>query len=116
MIFSNSSAVTFAGSITLTLPSGVLISYLVVWFFTTNSTYPAIFWRSAGLVVALILPSNGALSPLLSSLATIILVHFWPLLKLVVPVILIVAVFLSSETDPSPLDRVLSATFPTAKP
>ena len=27
-----------------------------------------------------------------------------------------VAVFLSSETDPSPLDRALSDTLPTAKP
>ena len=116
LIFSNSSAVTFVGSTTLTLPSGALISYFFVWFFTTNSTYPAVFWRSAGLVVALILPLKGALSPLLSSFATITLVHFWPSLKFVVPVILIVAVFLSSETEPSPLVTVLSAIFPTAKP
>ena len=116
LIFSNSSAVTFVGSTTLTLPSGALISYFDVWFFTTNSTYPAIFWRSVGLVVALILPLKGALSPLLSSLATITLVHFLPAVRLVVPVILIVAVFLSSETEPSPLVTALSTTFPTAKP
>ena len=116
LIFSNSSAVTFAGSSTLTVPSGALISYFDVWFFTTNSTYPAIFWRSAEFVVALILPSKGALSPLLSSLATIILVQFWPAVKFVIPVILMVAVFLSSETEPSPLDRALSVTFPTDKP
>ena len=66
--------------------------------------------------MALILPLKGALSPLLSSLATITLVHFLPAVRLVVPVILIVAVFLSSETEPSPLVTALSTTFPTAKP
>ena len=40
LIFAKSSSVTLAGSVTATFSVGVAISYLDVWFLTTNRTYP----------------------------------------------------------------------------
>ena len=40
LILSKSSAVTLAGSATSTFSVGVAISYLDVWFLTTNRAYP----------------------------------------------------------------------------
>ena len=114
MILSNSASVTLDGSATSTLSAGagVAISYLSVWDLTMNWTYPGVlvafgFWSNA-------LKSLVDAASLLS-LETTKLVHFWPALRFVTPVILIVAVFLSSETDPSPVTAPFS-TLPVVNP
>ena len=112
LILSNSSCVTLAGSVTATFSVGAAISYLDVWFLTINWTYPGVWVAFGFLSNALKSLADTALS---LSLATTKLVHFLPAARLVTPVILIVAVLLSSETDPSPVTAPFS-TLPVGNP
>ena len=114
MILAKSSFVTLVGSATSTLSAGagVAISYLSVWDLTMNRTYPGV-WVAFGFL-SNALKSVVDFASLLSS-ATTKLVHFWPALRFVTPVILIVAVFLSPETEPSPVTAPFS-TLPVGNP
>ena len=116
LIVSNSSSVTLAGSATVTFSVGALISYLSVWDLTTNWTYPGLCWRTALSVEASKVWSDGIELASSLSLATMKLVHWFGALRVVTPVILIVAVLLSADTVPSPFVTTSLSILPVVNP